>query len=49
MGAQTGVHPQMFDVGNVLSKQLTLPLGFTYFVVITAYDKVGNEVPHRRS
>mgnify|MGYP000981845005 CR=1 FL=1 len=43
VGTQTGVHPQMFDVGNVLSKQLTLPLGFTYFVVITAYDKVGNE------
>jgi len=43
VGTRSGSHPQMFDVGNVLSKQLTLPLGYTYFVVITAYDKVGNE------
>ena len=43
VGTQSGNHPQVYDAGKVLSKQLTLPLGFTYFFVVTAYDNAGNE------
>ncbi len=43
VGTSSGSRAQMFDVGNVTSTRLTLPLGSTYFFVVTAYDKSGNE------
>jgi hypothetical protein len=43
VGTQSGARSQTFDVGNVTSTRLTLPLGSTYFFVVTAYDKSGNE------
>ena len=43
VGTRSGARSQTFDVGNVTSTRLTLPLGSTYFFVVTAYDKSGNE------
>jgi hypothetical protein len=43
VGTSSGARSQAFDVGNVTSTRLTLPLGSTYFFVVTAYDKSGNE------
>ncbi len=43
VGTSSGSRAQMFDVGNVTSTRLTLPLGSTYFFVVTAYDRSGNE------
>ncbi len=43
VGTSSGSRAQTFDVGNVTSTRLTLPLGSTYFFVVTAYDKTGNE------
>ena len=43
VGTSSGARTQAFDVGNVTSTRLTLPLGSTYFFVVTAYDKSGNE------
>ncbi|MBP8116257.1 MAG: fibronectin type III domain-containing protein, partial [Nitrospira sp.] len=43
VGTQSGSRAQAFDVGNVTSTRLTLPLGSTYFFVVTAYDTTGNE------
>ena len=43
VGTRSGARTQSFDVGNVTSTRLTLPLGSTYFFVVTAYDKTGNE------
>lgn len=43
VGTRSGARTQAFDVGNVTSTRLTLPLGSTYFFVVTAYDKSGNE------
>ena len=43
VGTRSGARTQAFDVGNVTSTRLTLPIGSTYFFVVTAYDKSGNE------
>ncbi|WHZ14391.1 MAG: putative exported protein of unknown function with OmpA family domain [Nitrospira sp.] len=43
VGTSSGARSQVFDVGNVTSTRLTLPLGSTYFFVVTAYDTSGNE------
>lgn len=43
VGTSSGARSQVFDVGNVTSTRLTLPLGSTYFFVVTAYDNSGNE------
>ncbi|GMV51116.1 MAG: hypothetical protein AMXMBFR67_26590 [Nitrospira sp.] len=43
VGKSSGARSQMYDVGNVTSTRLTLPLGSTYFFVVTAYDSSGNE------
>ena len=43
VGTSSGSRAQMFDVGNITSTRLTLPLGSTYFFVVTAYDTTGNE------
>ncbi len=43
VGTSSGSRAQMFDVGNVTTTRLTLPLGSTYFFVVTAYDRSGNE------
>ena len=43
VGTSSGARSQVFDVGNVTSTRLTLPLGSTYFFVVTAYDRSGNE------
>lgn len=43
VGTRSGARTQSFDVGNVTSTRLTLPLGSTYFFVVTAYDRSGNE------
>ncbi len=43
VGTRSGARTQAFDVGNVTSTRLTLPLGSTYFFVVTAYDRSGNE------
>jgi hypothetical protein len=43
VGTSSGSRAQMFDVGNVTSTRLTLPKGSTYYFVVTAYDKSGNE------
>ena len=43
VGTSSGSRAQVFDVGNVTSTRLTLPLGSTYFFVVTAYDRTGNE------
>ena len=43
VGTQSGVRSQTFDVGNVTSARLTLPLGSTYWFSVTAYDNTGNE------
>ena len=43
VGTSSGARTQAFDVGNTTSTRLTLPLGSTYFFVVTAYDKSGNE------
>jgi hypothetical protein len=43
VGTSSGSRAQMFDVGNVTTTRLTLPLGSTYFFVVTAYDRTGNE------
>jgi hypothetical protein len=43
VGTSSGARSQTFDVGNVTSTRLTLPRGSTYFFVVTAYDKSGNE------
>ena len=43
VGTASGARSQAFDVGNVTSTRLTLPLGSTYFFVVTAYDTSGNE------
>ena len=43
VGTASGVRSQSFDVGNVTSTRLTLPLGSTYWFSVTAYDKSGNE------
>jgi hypothetical protein len=43
VGTSSGSRAQMFDVGNVTSTRLTLPVGSTYFFVVTAYDRSGNE------
>ena len=43
VGTRSGVRSQSFDVGNVTSTRLTLPLGSTYWFSVTAYDSSGNE------
>ena len=43
VGTASGVRSQSFDVGNVTSTRLTLPLGSTYWFSVTAYDSSGNE------
>ncbi|MDR4476371.1 MAG: fibronectin type III domain-containing protein [Nitrospira sp.] len=43
VGTASGVRSQSFDVGNVTSTRLTLPLGSTYWFSVTAYDASGNE------
>ena len=43
VGTASGVRSQAFDVGNVTSTRLTLPLGSTYWFSVTAYDNNGNE------
>ena len=43
VGTASGVRSQAFDVGNVTSTRLTLPLGSTYWFSVTAYDNSGNE------
>ncbi len=43
VGTSSGVRSQAFDVGNVTSTRLTLPLGSTYWFSVTAYDSSGNE------
>jgi len=43
VGTASGVRSQSFDVGNVTSTRLTLPLGSTYWFSVTAYDTSGNE------
>ncbi|MDR4480600.1 MAG: hypothetical protein R3B37_12770 [Nitrospira sp.] len=43
VGTASGVRSQAFDVGNVTSTRLTLPLGSTYWFSVTAYDVSGNE------
>ena len=43
VGTTSGVRSQAFDVGNVTSTRLTLPLGSTYWFSVTAYDSSGNE------
>lgn len=43
VGTRSGSRAQTFDVGNVTTARLTLPLGSTYFFVVTAYDTTGNE------
>ncbi|MBS0170717.1 MAG: hypothetical protein JSR62_10225 [Nitrospira sp.] len=43
VGTASGVRSQSFDVGNVTTTRLTLPLGSTYWFSVTAYDNSGNE------
>ncbi|CBK41521.1 exported protein of unknown function [Nitrospira defluvii] len=43
VGTSSGARSQAFDVGNVTSTRLTLPLGSTYWFSVTAYDSSGNE------
>ena len=43
VGTRSGVRSQSFDVGNVTSTRLTLPLGSTYWFSVAAYDSSGNE------
>ena len=41
-GTQSGEHTTQVDVGNVLTYNLTPPLGQTYYVVVQAYSENGN-------
>ncbi len=40
-GTQSGVHPTMIDVGNVVTFQFFPPAGQRYYVVVQAYDATG--------
>ena len=42
-GTESGVFPQMVDVGNVTTSVLTLPKGGTYYAVVTAYNTASLE------
>ena len=40
-GTTSGVHPTTIDVGNVVTRQVTLPPGFIYFFVVQARNTAG--------
>ena len=43
VGTSSGIYSRTVDVGKVTSYVISLPKGVTYFFVLTAYDRSGNE------